>query len=185
MKEEKKQKKEKVVKENKKVKNSEKQVHENIRSLEKEILKKKELPNEELNKINKKVFENILIADIIMAFLYFVSLGSLNIESQIFIVDLKVFSIAFVVLAIILFEISYKKENGNICIHGIETLVLAIFTMLCISIYTIYLKEFHLYVATFSFLCGIYYVGKSIVIQQKMKKKYFASLNDIDEIIKK
>lgn len=169
----------------KKTKNSEKQINQNIENLEKEILKNKELPSGELNKINKKVFENIIIADIIMAFLYFVSLGSLNIESLIFITDLKVFSISLVILSIILFEISYKKENGNIAIHGIETLFLAIFTLLSISIYTIYLKEFHLYVATFSFLCGIYYVGKSIIIYKKMKKKYFTSLNDIDEIIKK
>lgn len=173
----------KKVKKEKKI--QEKETNENIEKLEQEILHKKQMPKEEKNKINKKVFENILIADIIMAFLYFISLGSLNIESPIFIMDLKVFSIGLVIFSIILFEISYKKENGNLAIHAIETLILAIFTLFSIYIYTIYLKEFHMYVTIFSLLFAIYYVGKAIVIYQKMKKKYIASLNDIEEIIKK
>lgn len=157
----------------------------NIENLEKEIVGKKKLPKEEENKINKKVFENILIANIVMIFLYFISLGSLNIETPVFITDLKVFSTTLIIFTILLFEYSYRKEDSNICIHGIECFILAIFTLLSTYLYTIYFSDFYLIVSTVSFLFAIYYVGKSILIYIKMRKKYFESINDISEIIKK
>lgn len=161
------------------------QQEESIEELEKEIVNKKKLPQDEENKINKKVFENMIIADILMAFFYLISLGSLNIETPIFMTDLKVFSIGLIILTIILFEISYKKENGNLCIHGIECMVIAIFMLFSTYLYTAYIKEFYMYVSIFAYISGIYYAIKSIIIYRKMKKKYIASLSDIDEIIKK
>lgn len=161
------------------------QQEENLKNLEKEIIDKKKLPQEEENKINSKIFENMIIADALMAFLYLISLGSLNIETPIFITDLKVFSMGLIVLTVILFEISYKKESGSLCIHGIECLVIAIFMLFSTYLYTMYIKEFYMYVSIFSYICAIYYSAKSIIIYRKMKKKYIASLSDIDEIIKK
>lgn len=160
-------------------------VNSNIEQLEKEVIKKKQLPKEEEEKINKKLFENIFIADILMVFFYLLSLGSLNIETPIFLKDLKVFSMGLIVITIILFEISYKKENVNMCIHGIECLVLSIVTLFASYIYMVQMKEFYTYSAIVAYLFAIYYVGKSIIIYKKMKKQYIASLSDIDEIIKK
>lgn len=162
-----------------------KELSENLKKIEKEIVRKKELPTEELLRINKKIFENILIAIVIMVFFGFVSLGALNIESSVFITDLKVFSMGLIVLTVLLFEYSYKKNNGNICIHGIECLILSVFILISIYLYTMYLTKFNLIMASASFIFAIYYVAKSIVIYLKMKKKYFASVNDISEIIKK
>lgn len=161
------------------------QLNDGVEQFEKEIMNKKKLPLEEENKINKKIFENILIADIIMMFLYFISLGALNIETPIFLSDLKVFSMGLIIFTIILFEISYKTENGNLCIHGIECFILSVFMLFSGYIYTMHIKDFYLYVAIPSYLFAIYYVGKSIILYQKEKKQYVASLSDIEEIIKK
>jgi len=117
-------------------------VNQNIEKLEKEVISKKYLPKAEEEKINKKLFENILIADILMVFFYLLSLGSLNIETPVFLKDLKVFSMGLIVLTIILFEVSYKKENSNLCIHGIECLVLSIVTLFSSYIYMVQMKEF-------------------------------------------
>ena len=162
-----------------------KQEEENLKRLEKEIVNKKKLPPEEENKINKKIFENMIIADILMAFFYLISLGSLNIETPTFITDLKVFSIGLIVLTVIIFEISYKKENGNLCIHGIECLAISIFMLFSTYLYTMYMKEFYMYISIFAYIAAIYYAVKSIIIYRKMKKKYIASLSDIDKIVKK
>lgn len=160
-------------------------VNENVKKIEKEIMKKKDIPQEEENKLNKKVFENLLIAITIMIFFYFIGLGSLNIESSIFITDLKVFSIALIVFTIILFEYSYKKENANVCIHGIEMLFLAIIVLFFTCIYTLYFKDFNIINTFISYVFAIYYVGKSMIIYRKMKKEYIAKQSDIEEIIKK
>ena len=169
----------------KKQKVDNKELNEELANLEKEFVSKKELPKEQDLKINTKVFENIFIANIIMVFLYLINLGALNIETAVFITDLKVFSMVLIVLTIILFEYSYRKENGNIAIHAIECLVLAIFVLCSIYLYTIYFREFDIIISLASFIFAIYYVGKSIFIYIKMKKQYLASKNDINEIIKK
>lgn len=159
-------------------------INENVKKIEKEMLNKKCIPIEEENKLNKKVFENLIIAILIMIFLYFVGLGSLNIESSIFLIDLKVFSITLIIFTIILFEYSYRKENTNICIHGIETFFLSVVILVFTCIYTLYIKEFNLIVAFISYIFAIYYVGKSMILYKKMKKEYIANLSDIEEIIK-
>lgn len=162
-----------------------KKINENINKLEEEMRKKKSIPKDEMEPINKKIFENILIAIIVMLYFYFINMGSLNIETNVFLVDLKVFSICLIVFTIILFEYSYKKENGNTCIHGIETLLISIVTLLSIYAYTLFFDKFNLLIALSAFSFAIYYVGKSIIIYVKMKKSYFKKLSDIGDIIKK
>lgn len=162
-----------------------KELSKNVQKLEEEISNKKKLAKDNLEKINKKMFENLLISGIIMTFLLLIILGSLNIETTIFITDLKVFSIFLIVITIFLFEYSYRKQNRNICVHGIECLALAIFILLSTCLYTMFFKDFQLIVAFALMVCGIYYVLKSILVYIKMKKKYSSKINDINEIIKK
>lgn len=156
-----------------------------MEQLEKDIMSKKYMPKEEEGKIHKKMFENILIADILMAFLYLVSLGALNIETSVFIKDLKIFSIGFIIFTIILFEISYKRENGKLAINGLESFAFSVCILFSTYIYTMYMKDFDIYISLISYTFAIYYVVKSIIISKKMKKKYIQSLSDIEEIIKK
>lgn len=164
---------------------NEKELEQKIQGIEEEMIHKKQIPEVEMHKIHKKIFENILIADIVMIFFYFISLGSLNIESNVFVTDLKVFSVGLVLFSILLFERSYKKDSGNLCIHGIEVLALAIFMLFTPFIYATYFHKFHLIISAVSFLFAIYYVGKTIYLYLKMKKNYYAKKNDINEIIKK
>ena len=171
-------------KQNSKIEISE-EMKENLETIEKEIKIKNYLPQEETEKISKKVFENILIADIVMIFLYFLSLGSINIESNIFITDLKVFSISLIIFTILLFEYSYRKENLNIFIHGLECFVSSLFILFSAYIYTFYLKEFDLIVTIVSCAFAVYYVLKSVIIGRRIKKQYFVNTSDINEIIKK
>ena len=54
----------------------------------------------------------------------------MNIESSIFIVDLKVFAVSLLAVAIGIFEFAYKKDSGKAAIYGIEILFLAIYFMM-------------------------------------------------------
>ena len=51
--------------------------------------------------------------------------------------------------------------------------------------YTMYMKDFDIYISLVSYTFAIYYIIKSIIISKRMKKKYIQSLSDIEEIIKK
>lgn len=162
-----------------------KQVDENIAKLESELKNKKDIPQKEEKKIYKKVFANIIIAIIIIIYFYLINLGSSNIETNVFIVDLKVFSMALITFTIILFEYSYKKELIYICIHGLESFFLAVITLFLVYGYMLYIDQFNMMVATAAFAFAIYYLIKAIIIYIKMRKKYIKNLNDINEIIKK
>ena len=162
-----------------------KQKKENIEKIAEVIEKKKKMPRNELEKINSKVLENILFAIAVMLYLYFIILGSINISTDAFLMDLKVFSILILLIAIIIFEKSFKSSNTNLCIHGIEILILAIVTLSSIYIYSIFVERFKLIIASVSFVFAIYYILKSFFKYIKLRKNFHKNENDIKDIIKK
>ena len=149
----------------------------------KELKSKKKLPAEELKKINKRVFQNVFLAIVIMFYLDFIILGFVNIENSVFITDLKVFGMALLLVAIGIFEYAYKKDSGKHIIHGIEILLLAFITILLIYVNLMWSNKFIYITAFVSYAFAIYYVAKSIIIYKKMKKEYF--LEEMKKIIKK
>lgn len=149
----------------------------------KEIKLNKTIPQTEQNKINKRIFEEVCFAIIVMFYFNFIILGFINIETNIFLTDLKVFGIAILVLAIGIFEYAYKKDSGRYCAHGIEILILAFATMGLLYVQLMLEAKF-IYIAAFiTFLFAIYYIAKSIIIYHKMKKQY--AIENMKEMIKK
>ena len=155
-----------------------------IEKIDEEIKSNKKLPKEILDKINKRVFQNIALAVIIMLYFCFIILGFNNIERQTFITDLKVFSVAILGIVILLFENGYKKDSGIIAIFGIETLFLDIITLLSVYVCVLRTEIFVFFIAITSYIFSIYYVGKSIVIYNKLRREYLKNLSDINEIVK-
>ena len=154
-----------------------------IDEIGKEIKSNKKLPEEQLNQIHTRVFQNIFLAIIVILYLNFIILGFKNIENSVFVVDLKVFSMSILVIAIGVIEYAYKKDSGRHAIHGIETLVLAIATMGFIYLNMMWQEKFIPIVVIVALIVAIYYTAKTIIIYQKMKKQF--SLENIKEIIKK
>ena len=143
--------------------------------------KKKKIPKEELKKINKPVFHNILVAIVVMIYFIFLILGFLNIEGNVYQTDLKVFSICILFLAIFLLEKAYKEDSGRIAIFGIEMIVIAIITLGLIYVKLMLSSHYINIVLIILYIVLIYYVIKSIVIYNKGKKKYF--IKDVKEMI--
>ena len=153
------------------------------KELEKDIKTKKKLPKGEERKLNSIVFQNLCVGIAFMIYLLFMLLGFINIKDTVFVVDLKVFSFIVLIIAILLFERAYKKDSGTICIFGIETLVLSIATMILLYVNIQIPEKFLVIVNAISILFAVYYVGKSIILYTREKKKYF--MNNMKEIIKK
>ena len=68
----------------------------NIEQLEKEIEEKKKLPKNIREKINSKIFENTIILAIIIIYLIALNIGMYNIQTDMYLNDLKVFSIIWI-----------------------------------------------------------------------------------------
>lgn len=158
---------------------------EKMEKIENEINKQTKLPEETKRKINAKVFKNIVAAIIVVLYFIFINLGYKNIEADIYLTDLKVFSAVAIGITIVLFEKAYKKDSDEIAKSGIEMLVISIATFLTIYVYKIYNSKFIYIMASMGMLFAIYYVAKSIKIYVKMKKTALEKANDVRKIVEK
>lgn len=155
-----------------------------LEKIEKEIKKQTTISEEKKKKINAKVFQNIIIAIIVVLYFIFLNLGFKNLKPQTFLKDLQVFSIITIGITIILFEKAYQKDSGEITIYGIEALVLSICTLMTIYLGANYTSKFTYILNAISMLFAIYYVAKAIVIYRKMMKKALKQTSDIHKIAK-
>lgn len=137
------------------------------------------------NELYKKLFKNIMIAIVISIYFIFLNLGSVNIENDIFLTDIKVFSMIILGISIIIFEKAYRKDSGELTINAIETLVLASYTLSIIYVTNLFKFDFRYYILTSSYIFSIYYVFKDIIIYTRENRKYLRELSDISDIVKK
>ncbi len=157
-----------------------------IEKIEKEINEKTKLPNEVKEKIKKEVFINIAVASVIILYLIFIVLGSVGSIKNVRAIDLNIFSIIFLGTAITIFEVAYRKDDGKLAIYGIESLVVAIFTLFLPYIIFELNKTDKKYYLMASIYIASYYILKSIIISAKTRSKYMNSnISDVKEIVKK
>lgn len=151
--------------------------------IEREIAKKK-VPKQVSQEILKKIFKNLILAIVVMA--YFITCNilytRLNLDNMELIT--KAISCVFLIASIILFEFAYKRDSGTSTITAIELLILSIHALFIHHVITIYQLDYQTYILTSSYLFAIYYVLKSIIIYTKARIKYLKSLSDISEIVK-
>ncbi len=157
----------------------------NIEKLEQVIEEKKKIPKSVKEKINGKLFENLIIVSIIMVYLVALNLGMTNIPTDTYIVDLKVFSIMLLVATIVIFEIGYKKDDGEIWLHGVEAMTVAVLTLYLVYLYSIYYGTYNTVLLIAGIVYLIYFGVKLVVMQRRIEKEYNKSLTDIGEIVKK
>ena len=157
---------------------------EKMEKIEEEIKKQTTISDERKNKINKSIFHNIAIANVIMLYFIFIVLGYQTITPDKFIIDLQVFSVITMGIAIIVFEKAYKKDSTEYAIHGIESLFLSIVTLISIYVFSKYREKFADIMIIVCYLFAIYYVAKSIIIYLKMKTKALERTSDIRKIVK-
>ena len=142
---------------------------------------KKKIPKEELKKIHKPVWKNIIVAIVVLIYFAFLILGFKNIENSIYQTDLKVFALCILAFAIILLEKAYKEDNGTIAVFGIEAIILAVVTLALIYVNLMISSNYINILLIISGVVLVYYIIKAIVVNKKGRKKYF--LNNVKEMI--
>ena len=105
-------------------------------------------------------------------FLLFNIFGFYKIAGPKFIVILDVLSFVFLGISIFLFEVSYKKDDSQICLSGIETLVMGIFNLALPYIYQIYNHNFIKIIVSALIIIVGYYIIKLGVVFYKKQTKY-------------
>ena len=136
-------------------------------------------------KYSKQIYLNILKAIIFMTYFLALNLAYENVRAEYMEIGTKVLTMVFLFIGIYIIEKSYKKDDGNLAIQGIEILILATYTLTTEHITNKFDFNFKSYSLVASYLYAAYFLLRSIFIYTKGRKEVAEELSDIREIVKK
>ena len=136
-------------------------------------------------KCMKKIYLNILKAIIIIAYFFVLNLASENVSTFYLEKGIELCTMIFLIAAICIFEVAYRKDNDDLAIQGIEVLILSAYTLTSQHITKKYNFDFKTYSLVASYIFAIYFILKCIVVYTKGRKEMAENLSDIKEIVQK
>ena len=166
-------------------KKQEKITQENIQKLDEEYKKSRVIPKDYKNKIRNRILKNTIIAIIVIAYLVLINVLSLHIETKIYILGIKILCVILSIVSVTYFELSYRKDNGYLFMHGAEFLVIATITLFSVYAYSLFFVTYNSILLYISIFVVVYYIIKTILTLRNMKKQYYKEQNDIREIVKR
>lgn len=147
------------------------------------IATKIKLPKEQKERIYSKLVKEFWMAIAIFLYFIFVNLSYGRLEDSIYINCLKACAGILICSTIVMFEIAYRKDSGEIALHSVEILVLAILTLFMPYIYFYRGLAVRFLYSFSSMYIAIYYAIKALIIYQIDVKKYISGLSDVKEIV--
>lgn len=153
--------------------------------LKEDLSKNKKLTPEFKKRIKKVLGINLLLAAIIVVYMFAIQFGFYNLELNTLETILKVIASIILVFAIYKFEMSYKKDNEGIFLSGVEALIVALITLFMTSFINIEEGIFKNIIYGICIFVFIYYLIKSFVQIRKIKKEHKKQISDVREIIEK
>jgi len=166
-------------------KKQEKIMQENIQKFDEEYKKSRIIPKDYKKKIRNRILKNTLIAIIVIVYLILLNVLSLHIETTTYILGIKILCVVLAIISVIYFELSYRKDNGYLFMHGAEFLVIATITLFSAYAYFLYYVTYNSILLYISIFVVIYYIIKTILTLRNMKQEYYKLQKDIKEIVKK
>lgn len=150
-----------------------------------QIAKEKKKKVTERRKCNKGVLQNMICAVIIMS--YFIALNLVNnmYTPEILKLCIQISYMTYLVIAIIIIEIAYKKNSNKLALHGVESIIIAIYILLMETIITTFNFDTSTYIVFSSYIFPVYYTFKAIIIETRETRNKLKQLSDIKEIVKK
>ena len=149
-----------------------------------EIEQKRKLPKKIKDNINTNIFHNLLVALIIISYLCAINIIYYKLDANTFEEYMKYFALGIIIVTVISFEISYRKNSSKLTLISIELLLCGILSLYIPYIYlhtTDYLRNCIMILPAFLI---IYYIIKSIFIFKQKQFEYQNNLSDVREIVK-
>lgn len=166
-------------------KKQERIMKENILKFHEEYKKNKIIPQDYKKKIINRILKNTVIAIIVIVYLIALNVLSLHIDTANYILGIKVVCVLLAMVSVVYFELSYRKDNGYLFMHGVEFLILATITLFSVYAYSLFFITYNSILLYILVALIIYYLFKTILTLKNMKNEYYKSQNDIKEIVKK
>ena len=151
--------------------------------ISKEIDDKNKIPKDVRNHFYRKILKEITIAIFINIFFIIMNYGFTKLEQSILTYIMQGIAGFFILATIILFEISYRKSNDELAIHGIELTVMSFIVLFMPYVYFRRGIVFRLLYSMGNVFFSIYYAVKALVVYLISVKKYKNTVSDIKEIV--
>ena len=151
--------------------------------ISKEIDDKNKIPKDVRNHFYRKILKEITIAIFINIFFIIMNYGFTKLEQNMLTHIMQGIAGVYILSTIILFEISYRKSNDELAIHGIELTVLSFIVLFMPYVYFRRGIIFRLLYSMGNVFFSIYYAVKALVVYLISVKKYKNTVSDIKEIV--
>lgn len=149
-----------------------------------EIEEKRKLPKNVKDNISLKIFQDLVVAVIIMAYFCIINITYYKLEAVKFEEYLKYFALGIILATVISFEIAYRKNSINLGIIGMELLLCGILTLYIPYIFLHTTSALRISIMILPVALIIYYAIKCIIIFKQKQIQYRSNLSDVKEILK-
>ena len=149
-----------------------------------EIEKKRKLPRNVKETISTDIFQNLVAAIIIMAYLSAINIIYYKFETHIFEEYMKYLALGLILITVVAFEISYRKNSLKFCFIGIELLACGVLSLYIPYIYLHTTKTLRTAIMILPACLLVYYAIKSLLIFKQKQFQYQNNLSDVKEIVK-
>ncbi len=137
---------------------------------------------------NKKMIRNAIInfAYAIILTIYILCFNILYNQLELNVLEryIQISSISFLGIAIVMFEIAYRKKIKSIGLNGIEFFAFSVFILLIQHMPKILESDITTYMQMGIYIVVSYYIIKIAFIYTNQKREELKSLSDIKEIVK-
>lgn len=115
----------------------------------------------------KLILTNILIAITSIIYLWLVVGLENSLNTITFLSNMKTLIIIEIIVVVIMFEISNKKESKSLLLYAVEAFIMTSFTMILYGLYGRENQNIRFFVLGMVAIIFIYYVVKSLIIKFK------------------
>ena len=136
------------------------------------------------NILKQNIILNLTYAVVILIYFVFFSTQYTKIPNLQLDFYINISSLFFLAIAIIIMEISFKKDDILAFLNGIEFVAIAIFILLTQHITRQFNYSIQAYTLSGADIFAVYYVLKSAILYTKDQQNRLNSLSDIKDIVK-
>lgn len=126
----------------------------------------------------------LIYAIIIQVFFIALNVNYMSVASETFSTNVKISYTIFIFIAILMFEVAYKKRKKDLAITGIEFIVLALHVLLIGKSVEEANDNEKINILLTSYVWIIYYCLKALIVQTQENRRKLKQISDISEIVK-
>lgn len=149
-----------------------------------EIEEKRKLPKKIRDNISINIIQDLIVAIIIMIYFCIINFSYYNLENYVFEENMKYLALGIIILTVIVFEFSYRKNSIKLLVIGIELFSCAVLSLYVPYIFVHSSSAIRISIMILPAFLILYYGIKSFIVFKRKQFEYRNNLSDIKDLLK-